>query len=95
MFEPVHYFAPSERNIALGYRICQAVTAETLIEEISEKEGLSRRRVLQLVDHGLLAPDLVCKVLEGHQPVGLTSEWLQRHALPLDWQEKRRVIGLL
>ncbi|EFO29967.1 resolvase family site-specific recombinase [Roseibium sp. TrichSKD4] len=82
-------------NIALGHRICQSITAGTPLEEICEKEGLSRRRLLQLVDHGLLAPDLVRKVLEGHQPVGLTSEWLQRHALPLDWQEQRRVIGLL
>jgi len=82
-------------NIALGHRICEAITAGTPLEEICEKEGLSRRRLLQLVDHGLLAPDLVRKVLEGHQPVSLTSEWLQRNALPLDWQEQRRVIGLL
>ena len=65
------------------------------LDAIAERHQVSRRRVRQLLSMAFLAPDIVRDILRGDQPVGLTSEWLQRNALPDDWSEQRRIVSRL
>ena len=36
-----------------------------------------------------LAPDIVRAIVEGRQPVGLTSSYLLHYPLPDDWEKQR------
>ena len=63
--------------------------------EISEAEGVSKRRIQHLIELAFLAPDIIHSVHEGKQPVGLTSEWLKRHAFPPIWAEQREQFAAL
>jgi hypothetical protein len=60
---------------------------------VANDAGLIKRRILQMMDHAFLAPDIVKQVAGGRQPDRLTSEWLQRNALPLDWEDQRQLIA--
>lgn len=83
------------RNIARGHRYYDAVKEGSTIDEIAATENLSRARIVQLIDLAFLAPDVLQSIIWGEQPVGLTSEWLQRNDLPIDWQAQRRLIAAL
>jgi site-specific DNA recombinase len=52
-------------------------------------------RVQQAICYAFLAPDIIRQVLQGRQPLGLTSKWIFRHALPMDWAEQRALIARL
>lgn len=64
-------------------------------DEMAAIETTSKRRIQQVIEWALLAPDIVRMIVEGRQPVGLTSNWLLRHALPVDWNEQRQLITTL
>ncbi|WP_445933604.1 recombinase family protein [Nitratireductor indicus] len=83
------------RNIARAHRYYDAVKEGSTIDEIAAREKLSRARIVQLIDLAFLAPDVLQSIIWGEQPVGLTSEWLQRNDLPSDWQAQRRLIAAL
>jgi hypothetical protein len=34
-------------------------------------------------------------IIEGRQPISLTSEWVLRNSLPGDWQDQRTLIATL
>jgi hypothetical protein len=57
--------------------------------------GTCKRRAQQLIDLANLAPDLVRDIVNGTQPLGLTSDWCLRHELPADWQAQRQRIATL
>ena len=61
------------------------------LRSIAKSAGLSERYASQVVHCAFLAPDLVEAVLQGRQPVQLTLT--QMKALPLDWNEQRRLFG--
>ena len=42
-----------------------------------------------------LAPDIVRAIVEGRQPVGLTSNYLLHHPLPDDWEKQRVLVATL
>ena len=83
------------RNIVAAQKWFEAIRQGKTIEQIAKDAELTKPRILQMMDHAFLAPDIVKKIAAGKQPVGLTSEWLQRNALPIDWQEQRQVIAIL
>ncbi|MDZ5699850.1 hypothetical protein [Chelativorans sp. M5D2P16] len=83
------------RNIARAHRCYDAIRQGRTIYEIAAAENTSKPRILQLIDLAFLAPDIVQAIILGDQPVGLTSQWLQRNALPPDWQVQRRLIATL
>ena len=63
--------------------------------EVAATEGTSSRRIQQLVELAFLAPDVIRDVFEGRQPIGLTTEWLLRHAYSPDWKEQRAIFRSL
>ena len=77
------------RNIGRAQRYFDLVRAGKTFGEIAEVEGVSKRRIQQLIELAFLAPDVIRSIRDGRQPVGLTSEWLMRHAFPPIWSEQR------
>ncbi len=83
------------RNIARAHRYFDLVRSGKTLAEIAEAEGVSKRRVQQLIELVFLAPDVIRAVREGRQPVGMTSDWLMRHAFSPIWTEQRDAFAAL
>lgn len=71
-------------NLARAHHCYEAIRQGKSFDDLAAAQKLSNRRILQII--GL--PDIVKAIAQGEQPVGLTSEWLQRNLIPLDWQEQ-------
>ena len=82
-------------NITRAHRYFERIRSGMTYSEIAQAEGTSKDRVQKLTDLALLAPDVVRDVLQGTQPIGLTTEWLIRHSIPANWQEQRNLISKL
>jgi DNA invertase Pin-like site-specific DNA recombinase len=64
------------------------------IADIAATEGINDRYIRRLMGLAFLAPDIIERILDGQQPVELTTEQLVKHrALPIDWAEQRRLFG--
>ncbi|MEM5471874.1 hypothetical protein WNZ14_09075 [Hoeflea sp. AS60] len=83
------------RSIAKAHQYYEAIKQGQTFEDIAAEENLSKRRILQVIDLAFLAPDLVRKIAQGNQPVGLTAKWLGLNPMPSDWQVQRRIAATL
>jgi site-specific DNA recombinase len=63
------------------------------LHELATREGISRRYVRRLVNLAFLSPQLVEAILQGRQPVALTTTRLTELDLPLDWGEQRSLLA--
>ncbi len=64
------------------------------VREIAVAEGVTSTYVTRLAYLGLMCPDLMQAIVRGEQPTTLTAHCLvQQGALPLNWDEQRRVLG--
>ena len=62
--------------------------------QIAKDEGVDESYVSYLFPLAFLAPDIVTAILDGKQPVHVTTELLtKRIDLPLDWREQRTQLG--
>ncbi len=82
-------------NIATALNWLDRIKAGKTYAEIAGEDGVPKYRVQQAICYAFLAPDIIRQVLQGRQPVGLTSKWIFRHPLPLDWAEQRAAIARL
>jgi len=62
------------------------------LNELAQRDGITRRYIRRLVNLAFLSPQLVEAILQGCQPVELTATRLTELDLPLDWTKQR---GLL
>ncbi|MDF0603911.1 recombinase family protein [Psychromarinibacter sp. C21-152] len=83
------------RNIARGDRYFAQVRSGKTFGEIADTEQVSKRRVQQLVELAFLAPAVIRAARDGTQPIGLTTEWLMRHALSPLWQDRSDLFATL
>ena len=83
------------RNVARAHKWFNEIKAGRSFDEIATVEGVSKRRVQQLIDLAFLAPDITRDLLDGKQPIGFTSDWCLRHQLPSDWSEQRTLLASL
>ena len=75
-------------------RLALAEGHDQPVDAIAEAHGFTAHYFAQLVRLGGLAPDIVTAILEGRQPANLTRTRLARtKALPLEWNEQRRLFG--
>ncbi len=93
--EPAEIDETLLRNIAGAHRYFDLVRSGKTFGEIAETEAVSKRRIQQLIELAFLAPDIIRSVREGRQPVGLTSDWLMRHAFTPIWSEQREQFSAL
>jgi DNA invertase Pin-like site-specific DNA recombinase len=83
------------RNIARADRYLAMIISGQTFTEIGEIEGVTGRRIQQLIELSFLAPEVIRDVFEGRQPIGLTTEWLLRHAYPAGWKDQRDIFRSL
>jgi len=64
------------------------------IREIAAREGVTDPFVSRLLPLAFLAPEIVTAIVEGRQPIDLTTEKLiKKIDLPLDWTDQKRALG--
>ena len=64
------------------------------LQELAKRDGISRRYIRRLVGLAFLSPQLVEAILQGRQPVELTTTRLTEFDLPLDWTEQHKLLAL-
>lgn len=82
-------------NIAKAHHWFEQIKSGKTFTQIAETDQTSKRRIQQMIDLAFLAPDIVRDVLNGTQPLGFTSDWCSRHAIPTNWDEQRALIATL
>lgn len=93
--EPAEIDETLLRNIGRGHRFFELVVSGRTLDEVATIEGVSKHRIKQVIELAFLAPDVIRSVREGRQPVGLTSDWLMRHAFSPVWTEQREMFAAL
>ena len=83
------------RNIANALSWLDRIKAGKTYEQIATEDAIPTDRVRKAIRYAFLAPDIVRAIVEGHQPVGLTSSYLLHHPLPDDWEKQRALIATL
>ena len=63
------------------------------LQELTKRDGISRRYIRRLVGVAFLSPELVEAILQGRQPVELTATRLTELDLPLDWTEQHKLLA--
>jgi DNA invertase Pin-like site-specific DNA recombinase len=63
------------------------------LQVLAKREGISRRYIRRLVGLAFLSPELVEAILQGRQPVELTTTRLVEFDLPLDWTEQHKLLA--
>jgi site-specific DNA recombinase len=63
------------------------------LQQLAQREGISRRYIRRLVNLAFLSPPLVEAILQGRQSVSLTATRLSQLDLPLDWAEQHRLLA--
>ncbi len=83
--------APAEIDLTLVKNIVKAqrwlgmILEGQTFTEIAKAEGISKRRIQDVVDLALLAPETLKVISEGTQPHGLTSDYLVKTGVPANW----------
>ncbi|WP_299663123.1 recombinase family protein [uncultured Ruegeria sp.] len=83
------------RNIIKARRWLAMIVAGRTFSEIDEEEGISKRRVQDVVDLAMLAPDVLDAIAAGEQPDGLTTDYLIKSGFPTIWSEQRQQFAAL
>ena len=77
------------QNIVKAQRWMAMILDGKTFTEIAESECTSKRRVQDVVDLSMLAPDVLDAIAAGEQPDGLTSDYLINTGVPAAWSEQR------
>jgi hypothetical protein len=65
------------------------------VQAIATEEQLTSSYVTQVIQLAFLAPDITIRLLNGQQPVGLTSNrLLQLVPLPMQWDKQSALLNL-
>lgn len=83
------------KNIAKAHVWYERIKAGETFSDIAATETTSKRRIQQMIDLAFLAPNILRDVIEGKQPIGLSSDWCLRHEIPSDWSEQRQLTAAL
>ena len=83
------------RNLAIAHKWLNLIKAGISLDAICAQDKTSRRRIQQVIKFAFLAPDIVQMIIEGRQPIKLTSVWVSRNIIPNDWHDQRALIASL
>ena len=87
--------APPEVDLTVVQNIVKAqswmamIIAGKTFTEIAHAEGVSKRRVQDIVDLAMLAPDILDAIAAGEQSDDVTSDRLIKSGVPAVWSEQR------
>ncbi len=77
------------QNIVKPRRWLAMIIEGRTFGEIAMVEGTSKRRIQDIVDLALLAPNVFDAIASGNQPDGLTTDYLIKKGFPAIWSEQR------
>ena len=83
------------QNIVKAQRWMAMILDGKTFTEIAEAEGTSKRRVQDVVDLAMLAPDVLDAIAAGEQPDGLTSDYLIKTGVPAAWSDQHKTFAQL
>ncbi|MGH1356244.1 MAG: hypothetical protein ACRBBS_14340 [Thalassovita sp.] len=83
------------QNIMKGRSWLAMVIAGKTFSEIAGIEGVSKRRVQDVTNLAMLAPDVLDRIAAGEQPDGLTTDYLIKTRFPAVWSEQREQFASL
>jgi hypothetical protein len=86
---------PVGANLATAHKWLSMIKEGKSLDDVARQDNTLRRRIQRVIQFAFLAPDIVQIILDGRQPIGLTSEWMLRHKLPNEWQDQRALIATL
>ncbi len=81
------------QNIVKAQKWLAMIIRGKTFAEIAEAEGTSKRRVQDVIDLAILAPDILDAIANGQQPEGLTSDYLVKSGVPAVWTDQRDVFA--
>ncbi len=93
--------APPEIDITLAQNIVKAqrwlkmIIQGKTFAEIAAGEDVSKRRIQDVVDLALLAPDVLDAIAAGNQPDGLNTDYLIKTGFPATWSDQRKQFNAL
>lgn len=83
------------QNIMKGRNWLAMVFAGKTFSEIADTEGVSKRRVQDVTNLALLAPDVLDSIAAGEQPDGLTTDYLIKTRFSAIWTKQRQQFAAL
>ena len=83
------------QNIVKAQKLMSMILGGKTFAEIAQAEGTSKRRVQDVVDLAMLAPDILDAIANGEQPDGLTSDTLIKSGVPAVWSDQRNQFAKL
>jgi len=83
------------KNNAKAHVWYQRIKRGITIQEIANKENTSTTMVRQRINLAFIAPDIVRQIIDGKQPIGLSSDYLFRHKIPASWNAQRELLSSL
>jgi hypothetical protein len=83
------------KSVALGWIWFEEIKAGATMQAIANREGVSQRRIADVVDLAFLAPDIVRSIVEGRQPPTLTADRLIKSQHRTLWSDQRARIAAL
>lgn len=81
------------QNLALGLAWYEEIISGATIKDVAERAKIDKTRIRHMIEFALLPPDSIEDILSGHQPIGLTTEWLRNHELPSRWDAQKSLIA--
>ncbi len=82
-------------NIAKANKWYGMVKDGETFSAIAKSQNTSSGRIQKMIGLAFLAPDILRNVLNGKQPLGLTSDWCMRHVIPSNWNAQRVLFATL
>ena len=83
------------QNIMKGRNWLAMVIDGKTFSEIADNEGVSKRRVQDVTNLALLAPDVLDTIATGEQPDGLSTDYLIKTRFSAVWSEQRAQFATL
>jgi site-specific DNA recombinase len=83
------------KTVALGWVWFEEIKAGATMQAIADREGVTQRRVADLVDLAFLAPDIIRAIVEGRHSPTLTADRLIRSRHRMLWSDQRAWISAL
>ena len=83
------------RNIVKAQKRMAMIIQGKTFCEIAETERISKRRVQDVIDLAMLAPDILAAIASGEQPQRLTCDHLIKSGVPSIWAEQRVLFARL
>ncbi|MEM8632970.1 MAG: recombinase family protein [Pseudomonadota bacterium] len=83
------------QNIIKARQYLSQIIAGKTFGEIAEAEGVSKRRIQDVTNLALLAPESIEAIVSGENPSGLTTDYLIKNRFPAVWSAQSAQFGAL